>query len=423
MRRRIETVHETWKHCKLDELGFVGRGKSRHRPRNDPSLYGGPYPFFQTGDIKAADLWLKDYTQTYNEKGLAQSKLWNPGTLCITIAANIAETAILKIKGCIPDSVVGFVADESKADARFVKYFIDTIKTQMQSASLGTTQDNLSLDKLLTFDILTPPVSTQRRIAAVLSAYDDLVENNNRRVKILEEMAQAIYREWFIHFRFPGHEKVKMVDSSLGEIPEGWETAKFTDLAEILSGGTPKTEIPEYWNGEIPFFTPRDVPGSFYVVETEKSITKLGLGKCNSQLYPKETVFITARGTVGNVVIPAVDMAMNQSCYALVGHQGVSQLYLFLTTQNSVQYLKKNTGGATFDTIVIDTFRRFDVVKPPLQVIEEFSTRIRPVFQMMLNLLFRNINLRSTRDLLLPKLVSGKVNVSEPDIDEGNAVA
>ena len=113
-----------WPTCKLDELGFVGRGKSKHRPRNEPSLYGGPYPFFQTGDIKAADLYLRDYGQTYSEAGLAQSKLWQPGTLCITIAANIAETAILGIEGCFPDSVVGFVPDEQKSDVRFVKYFV-----------------------------------------------------------------------------------------------------------------------------------------------------------------------------------------------------------------------------------------------------------------------------------------------------------
>ena len=110
-----------WKTAKLDELGFVGRGKSRHRPRDAAILYGGPYPFFQTGDIKAASFHLFEYTQTYSEEGLAQSKLWEPGTLCITIAANIAESAILSIEGCFPDSVVGFVADPNKADVRFIR--------------------------------------------------------------------------------------------------------------------------------------------------------------------------------------------------------------------------------------------------------------------------------------------------------------
>lgn len=139
------TLKTDWKPYRLDQLGYVGRGRSRSRPRNNPALYGGAYPLFETGDIKSADLYLSNPKKTYNENGLAQSKMWNPGTLCITIAANIAETAILKIKACFPDSVVGFVADPQIADARYVKYYIDFIKMQMQNISHGTTQDNLSV--------------------------------------------------------------------------------------------------------------------------------------------------------------------------------------------------------------------------------------------------------------------------------------
>ena len=113
----MSMVNNEWLPRKLDQLGFVGRGKSRHRPRNASHLYDGPYPFFQTGDIKAAGYHLTDYTQTYSEQGLAQSKLWEPGTLCITIAANIAESAILGVRGCFPDSVVGFIPDPTKASA------------------------------------------------------------------------------------------------------------------------------------------------------------------------------------------------------------------------------------------------------------------------------------------------------------------
>jgi type I restriction enzyme S subunit len=128
-----------------------------------------------------------------------------------------------------------------------------------------------------------------------------------------------IYREWFANFRFPGHEKVRMVESELGPIPERWPVVGFDEISDILSGGTPKTTEPIYWNGPIPFFGPTDAPDSFWVVSTTRSITELGLSKCNSKLYPAETVFITARGTVGKVALPASSMAMNQSCYALRG--------------------------------------------------------------------------------------------------------
>jgi type I restriction enzyme S subunit len=403
------TLQQTdWKPCKLDELGTVGRGKSKHRPRNDPSLYGGDYPFFQTGDIKAANFRVTEYSQTYNEKGLQQSKLWKPGTLCITIAANIGDSAILGIPGCFPDSIVGFIAHEDKADVRFIKYYIDTLKLQMESASRGTTQDNLSLDKLLTFDFLVPPLPVQRRIAGILSAYDELIENSQRRIRLLEDMARALYREWFVHFRFPGHESVPLLPSALGDIPQGWEVKPFTEIADVLSGGTPKTDIAEYWDGEIPFFTPRDVPDCFYVQDTDKHTNELGLSKCASALYPPDTVFITARGTVGKVALPSVPMAMNQSCYALRGKTGIPQRFLFLMTLQQVDYLKTNTGGATFDTIVVDTFRRMEVVNPAHEIIALFAKKSDALFEQV-NTLQRQIqNLRRTRDLLLPRLLGCK---------------
>ena len=245
-----------WKPEKLDKLGFVGRGKSRHRPRNAAFLYGGRYPFFQTGDIKAAGLHLTEYTQTYSEEGLAQSKLWEPGTLCITIAANIAESAILGVAGCFPDSVVGFVANPDKADVRFIKYYMDTLKLQMQNVSRGTTQDNLSLDKLLTFDFLVPTLTVQRRIADILSTYNDLIETNLRRIKMLDDIARALYREWFVEFRFPGHAKVPRVASALGPIPKGWTVKPLADLCRRMeSGGTPRRGVSGYWEkGEIDWF-------------------------------------------------------------------------------------------------------------------------------------------------------------------------
>ena len=224
-------------------------------------------------------------------------------------------------------------------------------------------------------------------------------------------MARALYREWFVHFRFPGHENHPRVASPLGEIPQGWEAIAFTEIADVLSGGTPKTSTPEYWEGEIPFFTPRDAPDCFYVEDADKHVTELGLSKCASQLYPPDTVFITARGTVGKVALPSVPMAMNQSCYALRGKSGISQRFLFLMTLQQVEYLKTNTGGATFDTIVVDTFRRMQIAKPPHDLIAAFTRNVDAVFEQV-NTLQRQVrNLRRTRDLLLPRLLSGLVAV------------
>jgi type I restriction enzyme S subunit len=300
-------------------------------------------------------------------------------------------------------------------DSRYVGLVVesDTYKQFIMTNVGGAAQPNANAQVLTSFPLLLPPLPTQRKIAAILSAYDDLIENNTRRIAALEGMARLLYREWFVHFRFPGHEQAALVDSELGPMPEGWEIVPYTEIAEVLSGGTPSTRIPEYWNGPIPFFSPRDIKSSCYVLETERSITELGLSKCSSDLYPQNTVFITARGTVGKVVMPAVPMAMNQTCYALEGQDGIDQYFVFLSICSQVERLRQRAYGAVFDTIIVDTFRRLKMVKPPMFLIQRLHALVSPIFDQVLNLLEKNINLRRTRDLLLPRLISGEVDVSE----------
>jgi type I restriction enzyme S subunit len=305
-----------------------------------------------------------------------------------------------------------------KLNADFLLYSLlsEDLQGQIRGFGSGSTVEHMRLEDIPNLEINLPPLPIQRRISGILSAYDDLIENNQRRIRILETMARALYREWFVHFRFPGHENVPLVPSPLGAIPEGWEVVAFTDTADVLSGGTPKTDVAEYWNGEIPFFTPRDVPDCFYIQNTDKHVTELGLAKCASALYSPDTVFITARGTVGKVVLPAVPMAMNQSCYALRGKTGVPQRYLFLLTLHQVEYLKTNTGGATFDTIVVDTFRRMQVLKPQREIIARFADQVNAMFEQVNSLQRQTQNLRRTRDLLLPRLLSGEVELMRNDL-------
>jgi type I restriction enzyme S subunit len=313
-----------------------------------------------------------------------------------------------------------YVRDFKGNDPLFISFFLRTLNLAQQNTAGAV--PGLNRNALHLLPVCIPPLPTQRKIAAILSTYDDLIENNTRRIAILEEMAQSLYREWFVHFHFPGHKKKRMVESALGLIPEGWEVVRFTDIADVLSGGTPRTTTPEFWDGAIPFFTPKDAPATFYVTETEKSITESGLRACNSKLYPKNTIFITARGTVGKVVLSYVDMAMNQSCYALQGRDGIDQFSVFLNIRNCVDQLKQNAHGAVFDTIIVDTFRMLQVVKPPLTLTNAFKSVITPIFDLVLNLLNKNANLRQTRDLLLPKLISGEVDVEGLDIQACSSI-
>ena len=245
----------SWEYKTLDQLGEVSRGRSKHRPRNDPSLFGGKYPFIQTADVKAANFYITEYDTTYNEKGLAQSRLWNPGTLCITIAANIADTGILAMDACFPDSVMGFLPYEGIADVRFVKYCFDILQQNCKKISQGAAQDNLSWEKLSTILFPAPPIEVQTQIADILSTYDNLIENNKKQIKLLEEAAQRLYKEWFIDLRFPGHETTPIVDG----VPEGWSKEELGNIAVLRAGGdrpkvfskvkTVECSVPVFSNG------------------------------------------------------------------------------------------------------------------------------------------------------------------------------
>lgn len=411
-----------WKPAKLDELGFVGRGKSRHRPRNAAFLYGGRYPFFQTGDIKAADFYLTEYSQTYSEEGLAQSKLWNPGTLCITIAANIAESAILGIEGCFPDSVVGFVADPDKADVRFIKYYMEILKLRMQNVSHGATQDNLSLDKLLSFDFLVPPLPVQQRIAGILSAYDDLIENSQRRIKILEAMARALYREWFVHFRFPGHENLPRVASSLGEIPQGWTVKKLGDVANTFRGRSYRSvDLDD--EGGLPFLNLKclDRDGGF-----RRSGLKRYTGEFKDIHVAKKGDIVMAvtdmtqerRIVARAALVPTLDNAFGIFSMDLVRIEpkaGLPKafLYSFLRYSSFADEVKQHANGANVLHLSPDRITDYRFTAPPTDLMTRFANFVAPVLEETDTLANKIDNLRRTRDLLLPRLLSSQIKIED----------
>lgn len=394
-----------WRGQKLDDLGFVGRGKSRHRPRDDQSLYGGEYPFFQTGDIKSASLYLTRYEQTYNEQGLAQSKLWPPGTLCITIAANIAETAILGIPACFPDSVVGFVPDPEKADVRFVKYYIDTIKVNMQNASRGTTQDNLSLDKLRSFELRIPPVTVQHRIAGILSAYDDLIENNLRRIRILEEMARALYREWFVEFRFPGHENASWARSSKGEIPAGWDVKTLGEIAEEMRRNVPKGALAE----PRPYVGLEHIPRRALALDAWDTVNDLGSNKL--EFRKGEVLFGKIRPYFHKVSVAPFDGLCSADTIVIRARrpEHYALVVACVSSDEFVAHATATSNGSKMPRANWHVLEDYDVVVPAGESAQRFSRLLSDAIAEQQTLVFQVRTLRRTRDLLLPRLLSGQV--------------
>jgi type I restriction enzyme S subunit len=191
-----------WEEKTLAEISLeFGRGKSKHRPRNDKKLYGGEYPFIQTGDIRNSDHFIKEYTQTYNKNGLAQSKLWARGTICITIAANIAETGILDFDACFPDSVIGLVVNPKKADKSFIEYVLQFFKKKLQAKGKGSAQDNLNMAKFENEYFPIPPLKEQKSIVAKLDALaaetGKLVGIYKQKLADLDELKKSMLKKAF----------------------------------------------------------------------------------------------------------------------------------------------------------------------------------------------------------------------------------
>ena len=358
----------------LNDLGYVNRGRSKHRPRNAPELYGGPYPFVQTADIKHADLYLTEYEQTYSEVGLAQSRLWPVGTLCITIAANIADTAILGCEACFPDSIIGFIPDEEKCDVRYVKYLFDTqLQTAFQQLSQGVAQDNLSKDKLLSIKFCVPDLPVQRRIADVLSAYDDLIENNRRRIAILEETARLTYRKWF---------------SNVSEQKE-WRICKVADVLDT-------------------FHRPPKVPKELYIQEGEYPC--IDQGKDFVGGYTNDMNAVVDR-------VPAIVFGDHTrvlkylSCPFACGADGTQLLFAkkgCLTQEYLYFALKEIDLTNYFYARHFKILKSKSILVPPYYLVEEFSNQVRDNMDMIGTLRDYNVKLASARDMLLPRLMKGE---------------
>ncbi len=315
-----------------------------------------------------------------------------------------------------------FRARPSISDPAYVYYLAKTDlirKPAEKSMSGASGRQRADLKSITDLEVPAPPLPTQHKIASILSAYDDLIENNLRRVRILEEMAQNLYREWFVKFLFPGHEKVKMVDSGgdLGMIPQGWQNVHFGELYKTSSGGTPSRKVPEYYGGSILWVKTRELNDRF-ILNTAEKITEVGLKKSSARIYPEHTVLIALYGaTIGKLGILAHPACTNQACCAIHPIDDVfSNIFAFCTLYENRGKLINLGMGAAQQNISQVIIKGFPVLKPDAHVVRVFSELMTPVFNMIMVLQMKNVVLRQCRDLLLPRLISGELDVSELDI-------
>ena len=381
-----------WEYKTLDQLGTVSRGKSKHRPRNDPKLFGGKYPFIQTADVKNADYYITKYSDTYNESGLAQSKLWDKGTLCITIAANIADTGVLAFPACFPDSIMGFVPFEGVANTRFIKYCFDRLQRDCKQISQGTAQDNLSWEKLSTIKFCIPEYKEQCRIADILSAYDDLIENNQKQIKLLEEAAQRLYKEWFVDLNFPGHENTKIVDG----VPEGWRISSIYDVFDIKYGkNLPTSKITK--TGQYPVYGARGVIGYYNEKNCDDYatlVTSRGNGSGDVFRTHHKQSYITNNSFI----------ARRNDKNSFIENEFTFQLF------SNTDFKKLCTGSAQ-PQLTNTSIQKIKILLPNRQLIEKYQRCTIEMSEKQEALYQEQRALTQARNRLLPKLMNGTVEV------------
>jgi len=428
----------TWEITSLSELGTFSRGKSKHRPRNDIKLFeGGTYPLVQTGDVKAANLYITKNDSYYNDFGLKQSKLWPAGTLCITIAANIAETAILSYPMCFPDSIVGFNANPEKSSELFVYYFFEFIKKEIQKSASGSIQDNINIDYLSKMRIKVPEKDYQDKIVEVLSSIDKKILLNNQINQELEAMAKTLYDYWFVQFDFPDQSgnpykssggKMFYNQELKREIPEGWGVTTFSSwISDNKTGDWGKETSQGNYTLEVDCIRGADINGLSGNGKTDMP-TRFILEKNKNKLLTDFDIVIEISGgsptqSTGRIV-GISEKVLNRFDLPLICSNFCKAVSLKeQETFYNFVYEWKNlyNNGVLFSwegktsgikNLLFDSFvTNYHIAQPPIGLMEQFFDYASSVDRKIQLLLKQNQELTQLRDWLLPMLMNGQVKV------------
>ena len=337
----------------------------------------------------------------------------------------IGSTAIIPESGkYIQSQAIGLVkCNEELLYPGFCYYLLPTalVKNQLSAGAQQTSIRHTSPDKIKDCTVFIPSLPEQKRIAQLLSSIDKKIMLNRAINQNLEALAKQLYDYWFVQFDFP-NEEGKPYKSSGGamvwneklkrEIPEGWFASNICKIADILSGGTPSKAVAEYWkDGAIPFFGPTDCNGNVFQIETADHITQEGLEHCASSLFEEGTIIITARGSIGKLVVVGTPMAMNQSCYALHSKEGEYEYLYFLTIQ-LIECLKAKGSGSVFKSIISSDIETSLLCVANAETITQFCTTISPLLQKIKQNTLEILELSKQRDELLPLLMNGQVSLN-----------
>lgn len=400
----------------LAEIIDGDRGKNY--PKQDEFYPQGYCVFLNTGNVTKEGLIFEENQFITKEKdeALRKGKL-KRGDIVYTTRGTVGNAGYYNSNVPyenvrINSGMVILRANVEIVDARFLYQILKSeyYRPYFKQYCTGSAQPQLPIKNFSQIYLNVPDIKTQHRIADIVSAYDDLIKNNQRQIKLLEEAAQRLYKEWFVDLRFPGHENTKIVDG----VPEGWRVASIADICDTVGGGTPSTKIQSYYEkGDILWVTPTDITRNFSLalLDTEKKITPEGLKNSSANMLPAETILMTSRASVGFFGMCKYEVCTNQGFISCIPKRENLQMYLLFNLKSRVEEIRQKAGGSTYLEISKTVFRELKIILPKDEVLAEYQKNVHDIFDEIYCRTEMIKSLVDMRNRLLPKLMSGEVEV------------
>ena len=384
--RRILKARQGWRAADLEDLIFFQRGYDITKAEQEP----GDIPVVSSSGINS-----------YH----SESKADGPG---VVIGRKGSLGTIHYVNGPYwPHDTTLWSKDLKGNHPRFVYYFLHTLG--LEHYDVGNSNPTLNRNHIHGLAIKIPKYGIQERIASILSAYDALIENNRRRIQLLERAARLLYKEWFVHLRFPSHEHVNIKNG----VPEGWERKTLANVCETIGGGTPSTKVAEYWDGDITWIVPSDVTKNdcLVLLDSERKITNKGLRESSAKIVPAETILMTSRASVGFFALMDFEVCTNQGFINIIPHDDETRMYLLFNLMSRVTEIRSNAKGTTYPEISKGRFRGMEIIVPEKTFLIEFANISSDIIRQERCLKRSITQLTQARALLLPRLMNGEVAV------------
>ena len=405
-------VSMEWKEVTLGEVSSkIGDGL-HGTPKYDEE---GSYFFINGNNLNCGQIIIKDDTKRVGiDEFVKNQKELNEQTILVSINGTIGNVAKYNNEPCILGKSACYINVIKEVDKEFIYYVLTSanFKKNITNEATGTTIKNVSLKQMREYKFNIPcNLADQRRIASILSSLDRKIELNNKINADLEEMAQAIFKNWFVDFE--PFKDGKFVDSELGMIPEGWKVGRLGDFCKCLLGGTPSRTKEEYWNGDVNWINSGEI-NKFRILEASEKITELGLAKSATKLLPKKTTVLAITGaTLGQVSLLEIDTCANQSVIGVLENAEVPYEYIYPFIKERIEMLIQHQTGGAQQHINKDNVESLIFLLPAKNVIENYISLVGPMYKRIESQCFENLYLSTLRDTLLPRLMSGEIEIPE----------